>query len=219
MADENQDQKDGDAKGRPDLTEQARNLAQKHGDASAAIVHLLHEAKGYRDELRDLKGKVPGAGAVVLTADEAAAWAAYRNLGKPEDVKKAVRERDEFAQEVATSRREKEMVPIAEITGYKVPLLMALADRDKVAFVVKEEKRGGEAEKVVHVKGEGDETTPFHEYAEAKWGLKPDGGGKAAGPRGTPTFESNRRPARSAGDRDRDETDKQALRASGRYAL
>lgn len=78
-------------------------------------------------ELDALKGKVPGEGAVVLTPEQAKAWAAYEKMGKPEDISRdleagrgAIVERDGY-------KRAQALEAAAKAANFKPGLLKVVA--------------------------------------------------------------------------------------------
>jgi hypothetical protein len=169
-------------------------LLEKHGSPDAVALTLYTDNYKLRDKNRELSARIPAEGAVVLSGDDAARWRSYQELGKPDDLKKIVREHGEFSKENGRLKRTTELDDIADLAGYKRSVFRTVAG--DTAFVVTEEKKRDASTgkdvvvRVPHVKGEGDETTPLSEYAEAHWtdflpSLDTDQG-KQAGPRGTP---------------------------------
>lgn len=77
-----------------DAVRSLEGLISRSGGSDATNVLLFNDNKELRDELRDLKTKVPKDGTVVFSKEEADALVAYRALGKPEDLSFAVTERD-----------------------------------------------------------------------------------------------------------------------------
>jgi len=69
-----------------------QNLLKKHNDdANAVALKLFGENFEYRNEIRELKKKIPADGVVLLTKEEAALWQAYRDLGvEPDDIKSSL---------------------------------------------------------------------------------------------------------------------------------
>src|SRR5690349_9679447 len=74
-------------------------IAKKVGD-------LESDNHKQRDEIRDLKAKLPKEGEAVLPKEKADALSAYEALGKPEDLKTVVTERDELRTKDAARSRE-----------------------------------------------------------------------------------------------------------------
>lgn len=71
----------------PDLQQSAEALLKRHdSDAITTIAKLLAENYGYRERLRELKDKVPGEDAAVLTKEQAAKLEQYSQLGEPDDI-------------------------------------------------------------------------------------------------------------------------------------
>lgn len=195
MSDENKEAPD---KGKADPEAAFTKLLDKHSNDGIALARLLHgENHDLRQKNADLRGKVPTDGSVVLTGEQVKEWSAYQALGKPDDLRKTVREHPELAQKVAAFEREKEIADIAQKAGgYKPSVLQLLADRDKVAFEVKDEKgKDGKTTQVVMVKVGDKEPEPIDDYAATHWAdllpsLKPESGATAKAPaRGTPSFD------------------------------
>lgn len=136
----------GGGGGETEAEKERRNLdnllAKKNGDGVALAAQLLGENNNLREDKRKLKvtlselqGKVPGEGMVLLSADDASAWNAYRELGTPAELKAAVTERDTFKAdkdrlegENATVRRDSLLRDVAADTHSKFAVLK---DRDE----------------------------------------------------------------------------------------
>ena len=196
MSEENKEAPD---KGKADPEAAFTKLLDKHANDGIALARLLHgENHDLRQKNADLRGKVPTDGSVVLTGEQVKEWSAYQALGKPDDLRKTVREHPELAQKVSAFEREKEVADIGSIAGMKPSVLQLLADRDKVTFEVKDGKDDkGKPTQTVMVKV-GDALTPIDEYADKHWAdllpsLKPESGTTAKAPaRGTPSFDVSR---------------------------
>lgn len=173
----------------PDL-KAAEQFVAKHGSAAEAVRVLMGENYSHREKNRALEARVPE-GAVVLKADQAKAWEAYRQLGEPAELKTAKEERTTFAARVATFEREKVHAAAAEVTGFKPAVLNKLAEQDRIEIeVVDEQGKDGKPVKVARVK-DGDKTTALDQYAASKWAdflpaLKGGDGKGAARAGGTP---------------------------------
>jgi hypothetical protein len=143
--------------GKPvDLVKAVEAVLAKHGnDNAAALRALLAE------------------GSVVLTADEAKALSAYRALGNPDDLVKAVKERDTYKGEVETTARQKLHGHAAELTQFKPAVLTKLADQDKVEIVIEDSAakgKDGKPVKVASVKLADGKTKPLADFSAETWG-------------------------------------------------
>lgn len=152
---------------------------KKHGGAEAALMYTLgtnadlsRDNWKQREEIRDLRSKLPASGARVLTAEEATAFDAYRALGAPDAVKKKVTERDEFETKVKEVARSEQLSDIAEKAGkWDAKRLKQLVRNEEFVEVDAKDKDGGlilgdnkKPKRVIHVKGEGEATTPIEVY-------------------------------------------------------
>lgn len=172
------DNKDDHGKG-PDLTAAIQALLVKHdNNASAAINQLLSENFKLREDKRKLKeaadAKVdkPAEGSVILTKAEAERWEAYKLLGKPDDVKAALAERDTLKAENAKAQRKELLRSVAEVEGFDPDVLTSLAAND-LGFEVKEVKdKEGKALKqafVIIKSGDKQESKALTDYANETW--------------------------------------------------
>lgn len=153
----------------PDLGKAADGLIAKHGDPSAALRVLIAENYGYRDQLRDLKSKLPGDGAVVIKDDDAKAWEAYRKFGSPKDIKAALDEGSLAKSEAADYRRDAVMRQAADLHfPGKSGVLSTLAVGLEIEFQDGTDRAGKPTKQAV-VKGEGDAVVPLTEYAKKNW--------------------------------------------------
>jgi hypothetical protein len=153
----------------PDLAKVVESLTVKHGDGNAALRVLVSENYAYRDQLRELKAKLPADGQRVLTADEAKAYETYRSFGKPEDVRRIKDEHGSLTSENYGYKRDTELRTVAEKTGVKFTVLKTLAGTlDFTATVKVKDKTGKETEVPAIKDGESD-PVPFDEYATTHW--------------------------------------------------
>jgi hypothetical protein len=152
-----------------DASEGFKKLLEKHQNDTARVAEKLYdENHSYRQTIRELKGKVPGEGSLVLNADQAKSWTAYLELGKPEQLAALKGEHSQFATERQAAAREKLHAAAAEAHGYKVGVLSRLIDQDKLEIEIKDVSVNGKTAKVAHVK-DGDTLTPLPDYAKANW--------------------------------------------------
>lgn len=151
-------------------------LQQYGGDAirmADRVAELERENYRYREQKRDLaaevqalKGKQVPDGAVVLTGDDAQAWQAFSTLGKPDEVKTRLEERDSLAAEVAGVKRDQTLREVAEAAGYKFAVLRQLGgDRE---YELRDVTADGQTRKVPFVK-DGDTAKPLAEFAQGAW--------------------------------------------------
>lgn len=135
---------------------------------------MRRKNKELSDKIAELSGKVPADGSLVLTGDDAAAYAAYKALGKPEEVKQGLDARVQLQGQLDSMARDSAIREAAEAAGYKFTVLQ---DRDKVArsdgktltFAVREVETDGQKSKVAYVK-DGDSEKPLTDYAREQWG-------------------------------------------------
>lgn len=154
----------------PDVTA-AEKLIAKHDSAAAAVLALMGENYRARDDKRQAEAKVPPAGSVVLTADEAKAWDAYRTLGKPEDVRKIKAEHGEYATKLTGLERESEVrgfMEAANMDAKQAPQFMRLlGDAAPVRTVAKDPKTGKDVETLAAKVGDA-EPVPLADLIGAK---------------------------------------------------
>lgn len=170
----------------------------KHADPNAALRAVIADLHAARDEVHTLKGRLPREGHVVLDPDGAASFEAYRALGSPADLTKAIEDGRAAAAKVAEHDRVKFHAEVAAAAGFRPTVLDRMAVQDGLTLVLKDGKdaRTGKAVKVAHVKGEGDATTPLADYAAKHWAdflpalkdeaAKPAAFGSPPGDRGAP---------------------------------
>ena len=175
-----------------------RLLDRYKNDGIALAGQLFSENYQHREKLRQLEqqltetaGKVPAAGTVVLSGDEAKAWAAYTALGKPEEVKTYLDERTQLQGKLQGMERETTLRSVADVVGYKPSVLanldrMAKAEGKALAFDVRDTTVDGKPIKVAYVK-DGDKETALTDYAASNWAdflpaLAAQGGAQAQTP-------------------------------------
>lgn len=157
-----------------------RLLDRYKGDAMALAEKLFSENFTYREKQRqleqqvtELSGKVPTAESVVLTGADATAWATYKALGKPEDIKQGLDERTKLQGDLATKDRNELIRGVAEVAGYKPSVLAKLdstakAEGKALGFELRDVTVDGKAAKVAYVK-DGDNASPLTDYATTNW--------------------------------------------------
>lgn len=154
-------------------------LMSKHGqDAMTVMRSLQDENYKLREKNRTLKtdldganAKAPAEGSVVLSKADAERWKAYQELGKHEELKAALSERDTLKAEVATVKRDELLRSVAETEGWNPAVLKRLAG-DMGFEIVETKDDKGETHKgaLILVKnGENVEKKSASEYAAAEW--------------------------------------------------
>jgi hypothetical protein len=137
---------------------------------------LRRERDQARQERDALRGKVPGDGAVVLTGDDAAAWAAFQALGhKPAEIKTKLGERDTFEGRIKAADREKLIGSAAKVHGFDPDVLADKAGAD-LRIEIADVQRNGKTVKVAQVvtieKKDGKDVevrTDLDKHAEKHW--------------------------------------------------
>jgi hypothetical protein len=147
------------------------------GSSKAYIAKLEKENFNYRrdranlrEENAALKAKVPADGAVVLSADDAKAWEAYKALGKPDDLKNSAKLSQTDAADLARFRKAEVAEKAGEIAKFKPSLLGRLISADGLTLEFGTEKKDGKDVPIVSVKGADGKLTPLADYAENHWG-------------------------------------------------
>lgn len=130
----------------PEVMDKLNALVTKTGGADATNVLLFNENKELRDKNRELKAKVPADGTITATQADLDELAAYRELGKADELKAAVTERDELKNKVTQADRAKARDEAVKISGYDPEKFGALAlageydysTKDGVGYATKE---------------------------------------------------------------------------------
>jgi hypothetical protein len=148
----------------PDERVRSEDIINRSSNAQDTIARLGRELDrnetrrfNLRTERRTLRDQVAAAalpnGARVLTKDEAAAYDAYTALGKPDELRQAIAEREATTTELATLRRKQSLHDVQAITGYDPDVLGEIGPNWQ--STTKDEQADGQPVKVVYVK-EGD---------------------------------------------------------------
>ncbi len=157
-----------------------RLLDRNNSDGIGLARELFTENFKYRErnddlkrQLADLQGKVPVEGSTVISVDDAAALAAYKALGKPDEVKQGLDEKANLQGKLAGMERETTLRTVAETVGYKAGVLanldrMAKAEGKALDFNVRDTTVDGKTIKAAFVK-DGDKELPLTEYASVNW--------------------------------------------------
>lgn len=162
-------------------SESALRMAERVAELENRNYQLRESNRTIGLERDALKGKAAPDGAVVLTADQAKLWEAYQGLGKPEDVTKALKDRDDAQTELGTFRRNAQIQQAAEAHGYKATALGKIPSLAGKAIETREIEADGQKVKRSFVK-DGDKETALDAYiqehdAELLPALTADGGG------------------------------------------
>lgn len=169
----------GGGSGEPagDKAANLEGLKAKYGSAQAALAVLYdenHRLRGQRRELREKVTDLEAAhdGATVLTEDDAKAWAAYQELGKPDELKTQLEEAKGLRGKVAKTERTAQVAEAAKLAGWdgkEAVLGQLLGADDKVEL--REEMVDGEAVKVPYITpaGENQPAMKLTEHAEKAW--------------------------------------------------
>lgn len=144
-----------------DLAAQYHNDAMRVSERLAEVLddnfRLREKNRTLTAELTDAKGKAPADGAVVLSKDEAAQWAAYQALGAPDALKQTVDASTKTADELATLKRERTTAEAAVAAGYKPAVLAKLPSLAGKDLVVKDVEIDGKKAKQAFVVADGKE--------------------------------------------------------------
>lgn len=164
----------GGGRGGPDIEATVRKILGEK-DANQAVGELLKDNFKQREKIRDLErdlesNRVPEGG-LALTADEAKAWAAYQELGKPEELQSGLKERDDLKEKVELHERKERVAEAASAASLNPEVLLKLPGSEKLRFEVKTEKVDGEDVPVAYVTEAEDGATPqkLTDYVDETW--------------------------------------------------
>jgi hypothetical protein len=167
----------GGAGGQDPASAFQRLLDQNKNDGLAVASKLFDENFQLREKNRELKGKLPTDGAVVLSADDAKEWQAFKALDKKaEDVKKALdssAELEKQNKELAGMESLRELSDIGlDGSKLKISVLKDQMQRfpdAELTFKSEKDKDGNEA-KVAYIKPDKDsKELAFTEFATDKF--------------------------------------------------
>lgn len=199
-----------------------QEITKKIGD-------LENDNHKYRQvEKPALEAKLPKEGEVVVPKEKAEKLTAYEALGKPEDLKTVVTERDELRSKTAAREREDAFRGAVKAMGWPEETTATLLDMrslDGAKLEIKKEKgkdaKGAEVDvevPYVTLAGDGKQPQKFSEFAAATpqlKGIKVEGGTPAAPHRAFPRQSAEGAPA-SSGSREEEAPQK---RRSSAYSL
>lgn len=182
----------------PDPRAGFERMAEKYKDDLRGLAEALYRDNyDARERARKLEERLPRDGSVVLSPEEAKLWSAYRDAGKPDDLKRIVREHQELSSKVKAQERREDVRKVAGLAGVNPTVLERLAP-DDLDFIPKDEadpKDPKSTRKVVYVKDGDAEPVSLDRYIDEHWAdfkssLRP----AAAHPRGTPAPDAALRP-------------------------
>ena len=104
-------------------------------DLASKVAALEFDLKAKRTELDAVKSQLPPEGSAVLTKADAEKWVAYSALGKVDDLKTAVTERDSFRSDLSGRDRRDSNRHAADAAGYRPGVLEKLLPADAVTSV------------------------------------------------------------------------------------
>lgn len=149
-------------------------IARHNSDLMAVISTLYAENYSYRDKIRDLKGelkdakaKLPGDGQSVLAKAEAELLEKYKALGEIDKLAQLQGEFENTRQVLGTLQKDGLLREVADVTGYKLPVLKTLGG--SLDFEIKEVEKDGEKKQVAFVKNGTGDPTPVSDYAAKNW--------------------------------------------------
>lgn len=135
-------------------------------DLASKVAALEFDLKAKRTELDAVKGQLPPEGSVVLSKADAERWASYSALGKPDDLKAAMTERDAFKTDLSGRDRRDSNRSAADAAGYRPGVLEKLLPADAITSV-RDVQVDGKAVRTAFVKI-GDSERPLSEWASTE---------------------------------------------------
>lgn len=152
----------------------ARKLLNRHrGRAEEALAAVVDENKELRVERRDLRAKLADfqkPGSVVLSAEDAKEYEAFKGLGKKAaDVKKDLEGIPELRAKLDTHDRRTAADEAAPLAGYNPAALRELITDKKLTLSFRDEQKDGKTVRVPLVKPDSDDKAqpvPLVDYAK-----------------------------------------------------
>lgn len=155
-----------------DVLTQYGNDAVRMADRVATLegenYRYREQRRELQDEVKALKANQKPEGAVILTGDEATAYGAYRELGKPDEIKTWLDERQSLSTQVATAQRDGTLRDAAGAAGFKFAVLKDRAG--DLPIEIREVEVEGKKVNRAFVKPEGGQEAELTAYAEQHWG-------------------------------------------------
>lgn len=150
-----------------------------NGDPAKALETLVTENYNLRRTNGELRiqveelGKSKPEGSLVLSKDDASLFEAYKQLGKPDDLKKTITERDTLTQQVTEAKADQLISSAAEATKFRPNVLKDLVRAHTLEITMGEtEVKDGENLKKVptaFVKDKAGIQIPLDKYAETNF--------------------------------------------------
>lgn len=144
----------------------ALRLAEKLADAQNDTFSLREKNRQLRQELAELKGKAPAEGATVLSAEDAATWKAYQELGKADELRQRLTASEGASTELTKLRREKLVSEVADVAKVRASVLTDRAQGLDLA--VREVEENGQKVKRAVVLKDGKDID-LNTYAKDHW--------------------------------------------------
>lgn len=143
-----------------------RSLVRSHNKDLGKVSSALYgENVTLRKRLAEAEAKINSG--VVLSGDDAKAWEAYRKLGKPEDLTKAIDDGKAATEKAATYERREAIAKAAEPHGYKASLLEPYIPADASIEVKAEKGKDGKEARVAYVTPKDGKPTPLPDFLKA----------------------------------------------------
>lgn len=146
----------------------AVRMAEKLAEVLIDNAAIREQRRTLREEVTTLKAKQVPEGAVILQGEDAAAYEAYKPLGKPADLTKRLADADAATQRLTTLERDAVIRDAATAAGYKFSVL-----RDRAADLpieVREVDQDGKKVSRAFVKPQGGGEHELTAYAQQHWG-------------------------------------------------
>jgi len=144
------------------------SLTGKHGSAETALAKVIEENFKLREQRRELKAKAAPEGAVILQGEEASLWKTYRELGKPDEIRTALQDRDQIKATLAKQTRDSNVSEAGKIHGFDSDALLDLWGTDDIE-ITQTTGKDGKSAKQASVKGADGKLVPFPDFIAQKW--------------------------------------------------
>lgn len=142
-----------------------QRLLERHQNNALDMARTLYDENfRYRERIRELERSAPAQGALVLSAEQAAQWQAYQQLGTAEGLTQQLTAAQTAQTELAGLKRSTLIRDVADVAGYKASVLGQLPGADKLDFIIRE----ADGKQSVVVK-DGDTETALADYAQQQW--------------------------------------------------
>lgn len=159
----------GNGSGNNDIIQSLQNLiGRNNGDTGAVATLLFNENYQLRDRVRQLEGRVPAEGSMVLTGDQVTAWQAYQQIGDVATVQQRLTDGQTAISERDTLRRDGVLRDVAEMSGFRLSVLQGIRGATDLQYEVREVDENGQRVRRAFVRN-GETTTPVADYANQHW--------------------------------------------------